>query len=129
MTDPSSPVGGSLERAYELPTVERLIAALSGGDGNFDATKDYQAVISAISEAVENHGGTAKGTLTLKFQFTADAKGVDVVLDSSARLPTRPKVKDRLFVSGKGTTLTAMDPARDTLFAGSDLGRMPRTRI
>lgn len=108
--------------AYEIHTVDRLIAVINHGDDGADATRDYRSIIETITQRVADHGGKHKGKLVLTFEFNADEKGLDVSLSSEAKLPKRPVMKERFFASERGV-LTAQDPARDTLFAGNDLGR------
>lgn len=110
------------ERAYEISTTDRLIAVINGGDDNADATKDYHNIMETLQNRVGNHGGKHKAKLVLTIEFEADHKGIDVVLTTEAKLPKRPKTKERYFDSGKGT-LTLKDPARGSLFEGTDLGR------
>lgn len=110
------------DAAYEIQTVDRLIAVINQGDDGADATKDYRNLLETLSNYVENHGGTHKGKLILTINFTADHKGLDVSLTSEAKMPKRPVLKERYFLSEKGT-LTAKDPARGTMFEGADLGR------
>lgn len=110
------------DAAYEIQTVDRLVAVINQGDDGADATKDYRNLIDTLSSYVENHGGTHKGKLVLTVSFTADQKGIDVSLASEAKMPKRPVLKERYFLSDKGT-LTAKDPGRGTMFEGADLGR------
>lgn len=111
------------DRVYEVPTIDRLIACINQGDDGAEATRLYRECMSALSRNIENHGGKHKGSLTIKIEFEADAKGIDVAIKTSARMPAAPVLKERFFVSGKGDTLTAKDPGRGTLFEGNDLGR------
>jgi len=110
-------------RAYEIQTVDRLIAVLNNGDDGADATRDYRTLVETLGSYVENYGGTHKGKLTLTISFAADAKGIDVAIESKATSPKRPVLKERFFATEKGDGLTARDPARGTLFEGDDLGR------
>lgn len=112
------------DRAYEAPTLDRLLASLNNGDDNASATEDYRRLVERLASMVESYSGTHKGKLTLEFEFKADAKGVDVALKTKTAMPVRPVLKDRLFIGGnKGDVLTFRDPARGTFFEGSDLGR------
>jgi hypothetical protein len=111
------------DRAYELQTVDRIIATLNGGDDGADATRDYRSIIETLGSHIQNYGGTHKAKLVLTIDFAADSKGVDVALTSKATLPKRPVLKDRLFMTEKGNALTAKDPAKGTFFEGADLGR------
>ena len=60
--------------------------------------------------------------LIIKVDFAADAKGLDVSIACESKLPKRPIIKERFFMSEKNT-LTLQDPAKDSLFEGADLGR------
>ncbi len=113
------------DRAYEAPTLDRLLASLNNGDDNAAATEDYHRLVERLATMVESYGGSShKGMLTLTFNFKADAKGVDVALQTKITMPKRPALEDRLFIGGsKGDVLTFKDPARGTFFEGSDLGR------
>lgn len=108
--------------AYEVKTVDRLVAVLNSGDDGAEATRQYRTIMDTLASYIQEHGGKHKGELTIKFGFTADAKGLDVQMDVTSKLPKRPIIKERFFMS-PGNTLTLQDPARDSLFAGSDLGR------
>jgi len=110
------------DRAYEIPTVDRLIAVINGGDDGADATRDYREIMDVLPNRVQQHGGKHKAKLVLTIEFTADAKGIDVALTSESKLPKRPQMKERYFVSERGT-LTAKDPGKDTMFPGVDMGR------
>jgi hypothetical protein len=114
------------ERAYEVSTVDRLVAVLNGGDDGAEATRQYREIMDRLANNIQEHGGTHKAKLTLTIEFKADAKGLDVAMQSKATLPARPVIKERFFMSEKNT-LTLQDPARDSMFPGSDLGRSPRT--
>lgn len=113
----------SEDRAYEIQTIDRLIAVINNGDDGADATRDYRSLVETLGSYVQNYGGTHKGKLTLTFTFAADAKGIDVSMESKATQPKRPILKERFFATEKGNGLTAKDPARGTLFEGNDLGR------
>ena len=113
------------DRAYEIPTVDRLIAVLNNGDDGADATKDYREIMEVLPNRVQQHGGTHKAKLVLTIEFSADKNGMDVALTSESKLPKRPKLKERYFVSERGT-LTAKDPGKDTMFPGVDMGRRQR---
>jgi hypothetical protein len=107
--------------AYEYQTVDRLIAVLNNGDDGAAITDDYRTLVKKLGDPA--FGEKRKGKLTIEIEFTADARAVDVVITSKVKEPQRPKIKDRLFHSSRGDTLTARDPGRDTMFAGQDLGR------
>lgn len=111
--------------AYEIKTVDRLIAVLNSGDDGAEATRQYREIMDRLAHNIVEHGGKHKGQLTLIVDFVADAKGLDVCLTSKAKLPGRPVIKERFFMSEKNT-LTLQDPARESLFTGADLGRAPR---
>lgn len=112
MTDP----------AYEVQTVDRLVAVLNTGDENAEASRLYREIMDRLAHNIQEHGGKHKGQLVLTIDFVADAKGLDVSLTSKAKVPGRPVQKERFFMSDRNT-LTLQDPARDSLFPGDDLGR------
>lgn len=112
-------------REYEIQTIDRLIATINSGDTCAKATKDLRDLVTEGAEVVAEHGGTVKGSITITLGFTFDARGLDVTMKHKATMPPVPVLKERLFVNDRGT-LTAMDPARDTMFAGNDLGRRRR---
>jgi len=109
--------------AYEIQTADRLLAVINGGDDAGEATRQYRMINTVLADFVEQHGGKHKAELVLKFSFTIDPRGTDVSLDITSKLPKRPVVKERLFVDRSRGVLTLQDPARDSLFPGSDLGR------
>lgn len=113
------------DAAYEVQTVDRLVATINAGDDGNDATQDYRRLMETLNKYVEDYGGKHKGSLTIKLEFAADPKGVDVTMTSQATLPKRPTNKERFFISERGT-LTLKDPGRDTLFPGADMGRKAR---
>lgn len=114
--------------AYEVRTVDRLIAVLNHGDDGAEATRLHNEIMARLAENVREHGGKHKGALTLTIEYVADAKGLDVALNAKAKLPGRPVVKERFFMT-PDNRLTLQDPARDSLFPGSDLGRAKRGGI
>lgn len=109
------------EKAYEIPTVDRLIATINGGDDGAEISKEYHALIEKLADPA--YGDKRKGKMTISIDFAADAKGVDVLVTSKVSAPVRPKTKDRLFVSASGDSLTAKNPNNNTFFEGDDLGR------
>lgn len=108
--------------AYEVKTVDRLIAVLNTGDDGAEATRQYRNIMDTLANYIQEHGGKHKGELALKIAFTADAKGLDVQMDVASKLPKRPVIKERFFMSPENT-LTLQDPGRDSLFPGADMGR------
>ena len=112
-------------REYEIQTIDRLIATINQGDTCQEATELLRELISKGTEVITEHGGEVKGSITITLGFHFDAKGLDVTMKAKATMPPVPVLKERLFVNDRGT-LTAMDPARDTMFAGNDLGRRRR---
>jgi hypothetical protein len=108
--------------AYEIRTVDRLVAVLNQGDDGSEATRHYRDIMARLAELQQEHGGKHKGQLTLTFDFAGDAKGVDVTLTVKSKIPGRPILKERYFLS-ETNVLTLQDPARETLFPGADLGR------
>lgn len=67
-----------------------------------------------------------KASLALTIDFTADHQGaIDVAITTKAKLPGKPANKERFFLA-REDVLTLQDPARDSLFPGSDLGRRGR---
>lgn len=130
MSDPDDRnPGGRNDRAYELQSIDRLVAVINNGDDGSDATKNYRALVSTLSDYVERYKGRHKGKLTLTIDFEATEKGVDLSLASAVKLPARPKNKDRYFVTAGGDRLTAQDPAKETLFPGANLGRQRPSAI
>ena len=113
------------ERAYEIRTVDRLLAVLNDGDENEHATRLYQQAMSHLDDYVQKYGGTHKAKLTVEIELVQDPKGVDVAITAKATLPAPPKTKQRFFSTAKGT-VTAMDPGKDSLFPGTDMGRKGR---
>lgn len=111
------------DRAYEIRSVDRMLAVLNHGDDCEDATRDYRQLVAALKEHVERYGGNTKGKMILTFDFVADARGVDVAMNVTTKIPARPRIKDRYFISECGETLTGKDPGKETLFPGADMGR------
>lgn len=108
--------------AYEVRTVDRLVAVLNSGDDGAEATRLYRHAMDTIAEYVREHGGKHKAVVTLKIALEADPKGVDVSMEVAATLPKRPKQKERFFMTPENA-LTLQDPMRDTMFPGMDAGR------
>ena len=111
------------DRAYELPNLARLIEAHNQGDDHAEFTAKMREVLSRCSNHIQEHGGAAKGQLTLTIDFAVDAKGVDVAMQAKVAYPKPPVVKDRYFVTDQGDGLTLKNPNKGTLFEGNDLGR------
>lgn len=108
--------------AYEVQTVDRLIAVLNSGDEGAEATRQYREIMDRLANNIQEHGGSHKAELAIKIKFAADPKGLDVTIETTAKMPKRPVIKERFFMSEKNT-LTLQDPAKDSLFEGADLGR------
>ncbi len=108
--------------AYEVKTVDRLLAVLNSGDENAEATRLHRSIMDRLASNIQDHGGKHKGQLTLTVDYVADSKGLDVSITAKAKIPGKPVIKERFFMSDKNE-LTLQDPARDSMFAGSDLGR------
>ncbi len=113
------------DAAYEVQTVDRLIAVLNQGDEGAEATRLYRSIMDTLAAYVADHGGEHKAELKISVKFKADAKGVDVSISSDAKLPKKPITKERFFMSDKNT-LTLKDPGHDSLFPGTDMGRAKR---
>ncbi len=111
--------------AYEVKSVDRLIAVLNTGDDGAEATRQYRNIMDTLASYIQEHGGKHKGELNLKIQFTADAKGLDVQMDVTSKLPKRPIIKERFFMSPENV-LTLQDPGRESFFPGVDMGRRTR---
>ena len=112
------------EPAYEVRTIDRLLAVLNQGDDNAEATRQYRQIMDRLANNIHEYGGKFKAELTLTVSFEADAKGIDVSVSVKSKIPAIPKIKERFFQAGDGTNvLSLQDPARETLFAGVDLGR------
>ncbi|KAA0571103.1 hypothetical protein [Azospirillum sp. Sh1] len=110
-------------RAYEVASVAQLLTVNNEGDDLANADTDYRLVMAAITEHIGAYGGTATGEVTIKFKIVADAKGVDVAIETTRKMPKRPLSKARYFTTGKGDGLTLRNPNRETMFPGQDLGR------
>ncbi|SRR6266568_3990178 len=112
----------SESRPYEIRTVDRLIAVINQGDDGAEATKLYEDIMVRLAQLIQDHGGKFKASLVMTIAFTADERGLDVQMSSKAKLPDRPVLKERYFMS-RENVLTMQDPGRDSLFPGTDLGR------
>lgn len=113
--------------AYEIQTVDRLIATINQGDDCADATADYRRVMETLAKFVEDYGGKHKAQMVIKIGFVADNKGIDVEVETTTKVPKRPITKERFFLTDRNV-LTLRDPARDTMFPNVDLGRAPGRR-
>lgn len=111
--------------AYEVKTVDRLIAVINAGDDGEEATRLYRHAMETIANYIQEHGGKHKAVLTLKISMEGDPKGVDVSIDVACTLPKRPKQKERFFMTPENA-LTLQDPMRETMFPGIDAGRARR---
>ena len=109
--------------AYEVRTVDRLLAVLNHGDDAAEANRLYGQVVEALRRAGNEYGGKHRASLTLAIDFSIDANGgIDVAITAKAKLPGKPPNRERFFLAPEDV-LTLKDPARDSLFPGSDLGR------
>ena len=116
-----------MSSAYEIQTIDRLIAVNNHGDDGAEATRLYREIMGALATNVADYGGVHKAQLTLVIDFSADSKGLDVTLQVKAKMPAKPVIKERYFMS-PDNVLTLQDPARDTMFPGADLGRRSTSR-
>lgn len=114
------------ERAYEIRRFVQVLERYNQGDDLERIDHDLQRAVAACTDHVANFGGTAKASLTVALTMTADAKGVEISVVPTLKLPGRPVVKDRFFISERGDTLTLRNPNRGTMFEHVDLGRAPR---
>lgn len=111
------------DAAYEVRTIDRLIACLNHGDDASEANRLYRQIMEALRNNVNDYGGKHKAQLALTFDFQIDAKGaVDVALASKAKMPPKPVNRERFFIA-PDDVLTLQDPMRDSLFPGIDAGR------
>lgn len=115
-----------VDAAYEIRTVDRLIALNSHGDDGEEANRLYGQIMAELRRTITEYGHPGlkiKASLALTIDFTADHQGaIDVSITSKAKLPGRPVNRERFFLAA-GDHLTLKDPARDSLFPGVDLGR------
>lgn len=109
-------------RAYRIATVDKLIGVINRGDECAEAMKLMRELVDRIAEVQAEHRGVVKGALTITLSFACDERGVDVTMATTAKMPKKPALKDRMFVDQNGG-LTLQDPALNSLFPGSDLGR------
>jgi hypothetical protein len=110
-------------RAYDIPSIVQLLNVHNNGDDAARITEQYHELVNQCSDLVAEHGGTAKGKLTVTFEVIADQKGLDLAIVPKLSLPGPPKIKSRYFPTRDRRGLTLMDPARDTMFPGANLGR------
>lgn len=111
--------------AYQVRTIDRLLAVNNHGDDCAEATAQHGKILDRLAELIQEHGGKHKAKLVISIDYEADHKGLDITIASKATLPGRPKVKERFFLT-RDNRLTLQDPARDSLFPGVNLGRSPR---
>lgn len=115
--------------AYEVRTVDRLIAVNNHGDDGAEANRLYAQIMAELRRQIAEYGHPGqkiKASLSIAIDFTADHQGaIDVAITTKARLPAKPANKERFFLA-RDDILTLQDPARDSLFPGSDLGRARR---
>ncbi|WP_395831163.1 hypothetical protein [Elstera sp.] len=111
------------ERAFQLRTVTQLIERANGGDDFDGLNKEMNEVVESLQTQIcDHHVDTAKGSLTITIDFTADRKGLDVKISSKTKKPNRPSTKDRFFITDDNR-ISLRDPARGTMFEGANLGR------
>lgn len=111
--------------AYQVRTVDRLIAVNNHGDDGAEATKQHEAIMDRLAELISEHGGVHKAKLVLTIDYAADHRGLDITIGIKSTLPGRPKIKERFFMS-RDNRLTMQDPGRESLFPGVDMGRVRR---
>jgi hypothetical protein len=85
--------------AYEVRTVDRLIAVANHGDDGAEATKRHEQIMDRLAELLAEHGGRHKAKLVLTIDYVADERGLDVAIHSKATLPARPVLKERFFMT------------------------------
>ena len=111
------------ERAFQVRTITQLIERTNGGDDFDGLNKDMTKIVESLQTQIcDHHVDTAKGSLTITIEFTADRKGLDVVINSKVKTPNRPVTKDRFFITDTNQ-ISLRDPARGTMFEGHNLGR------
>lgn len=111
--------------AYQVRSIDRLIAVNNYGDDLTEANNQNQAILDRIAELAQEHDGIHKGKLALTIEYAGDRKGLDITITSKATLPGRPKRKERFFLT-RDNHLTMQDPGRDSLFPGVNMGRASR---
>jgi membrane-associated protease RseP (regulator of RpoE activity) len=117
MSDPINP------KAYEVQGIAHLLQANNDGDDGAKIDDDYRRMMRDLSAHLDEYGGAPKAKMTITIEVTVDNKGTDVSITSKATTPVRPKSKARYFVNDKGDGLTLMNPNKDTMFPGVNLGR------
>jgi hypothetical protein len=110
--------------AYQVRTIDRLIAVNNHGDDCAEATAGHDKIMDRLAELIQEYGGKHKAKLIITIDYEADHKGLDITITSKAQLPGKPRVKERFFMT-RDNRLTLQDPARDSLFPGVNLGRSP----
>lgn len=109
--------------AYEVRTIDRLIAVVNHGDDGTEVNRLYRQIMEKLRHNANEFGGKHKAQLSITIDFQIDDRGsIDVAVASKAKLPGRPVNKERFFLA-QDDVLTLQDPARESLFPGSDLGR------
>lgn len=86
--------------AYEIFSVDRLIALSNHGDDVAEANRLYRDIVERLRHNVNEYGGKHKARLDIAIEFAIDAKGgIDVAITPKAKLPGRPVNKERFFLA------------------------------
>ncbi len=92
-----------------------FLTHIDDGTLHEDAGRDLQRLAAKLSDHVAQHGGKAKGTLTLTVNLTALANGtVDVVADVKVKEPKAVRARSVFWLT-KGNNLSHENPRQQKL--------------
>ena len=109
--------------AFQIRSIDRLIATLQGGDLAHDANSKLARLLEELAGAIANGAKSATGSLTIKLSFAADKSGVVKVSgDVNSKEPPPDKAEQPFWLT-EDNRLSAVNPQQGRLFEGVEGGR------
>lgn len=103
------------DQPFELRTADQILAMLDNGEFLQTFLEKHADLIIAMHEHQMNHGGKAKGKVTLTLSYVLD-KQLSMSIEGEAKFekPKAPKASATLWTTADGT-LTPQNPRQPSL--------------
>jgi hypothetical protein len=103
------------EKPFELTTADQILAMPDNGDFLAQFMADHQKLILDMHQAQMDQGGRAKGSFTLRVDYTLDRQlTMNVVAEAKFAPPKKPKASAQLWTTADGM-LTPQNPRQPNL--------------
>ncbi len=106
---------------FELRTADQILAMPDSGAFLEDFMAEHQKLILAMHQAQMDQGGKAKGSFTIKVDYTLDRQlSLQIVADHVFKYPKKPKASATVWTTADGM-LTPQNPKQPSLFGIRDV--------